>query len=556
MSALTEDPANVNVRRLRSVLDAASDGYLCADASALVVDCNRAAETLFGHSREELIGAVLPELTAPAELHETYHAIYQQLLAGGGSQEPLELTIVRPDGIELLLSVSTWTTEFEGNPLVHALYRDVTERTRLQAELAEHARRLTEAQALARLGSWEWEVATGAIVWSPELHRIFGIEEGTSVNYATFAERLHPEDREWVEAQIDAAALNGSPLNYEARIVRTDGQVRWIAAHGDTTTDGQGVPVRVRGTAHDITDRKLAELELERLAVTDTLTGLANRTLLDTRLEAALDWYRHTGEPVSLLLLDLDGFKPVNDTHGHPAGDALLIELSRRLSECIRPGDTLARVGGDEFALLLPGADRSDATRIAQRMVDVASAPVAIDDATTVSVGASVGIAVCGTLSTGMSELRRQADHAMYTAKRSGRGRHVVYTPELAPTGTESVTVRPRDARAWADYVLELHEEIARRKDQGALPEASRVPASVARTLEFLLATIKHLPHQREDATLPLPDRTHLEEFVFHQSMVHDWADTLLLRGVLATRRPPRATAFWTQLQDETATAS
>lgn len=186
-----------------------------------------------------------------------------------------------------------------------------------------------------------------------------------SVSYATFSERLHPEDREWVEAEVGAAALNDSPLSYETRIVRTDGQVRWISAHGDTTTHAHGVPVRVYGTAHDITDRKLAELELERLAVTDTLTGLANRALLDTRLEVALGGSQHTGEPVSLLLLDLDGFKPVNDTHGHPAGDAVLIELSRRLSECTRPGDTLARVGGDEFALLLPGADRSDATRIA-----------------------------------------------------------------------------------------------------------------------------------------------------------------------------------------------
>lgn len=84
MSALVEDSANVDIRRLRAVLDAASDGYLCADASAVVVDCNRAAEELFGHSRAELIGAVLPELMAPAELHEEWHAIYQQLLVGGG----------------------------------------------------------------------------------------------------------------------------------------------------------------------------------------------------------------------------------------------------------------------------------------------------------------------------------------------------------------------------------------------------------------------------------------------------------------------------------------
>ena len=102
-----------------------------------------------------------------------------------------------------------------------------------------------------------------------------------------------------------------------------------------------------------------------------------------------------------------------------------------------------------------------------------------------------------------------------------------------------------------------LRAEIARRKDEGELPETSRAPASVLRTLEFLLAAIDQLPSQREDAELPLPERVQLEEIVFHQSLVHEWVDALVDQGVLTTRRgrrPPRATAFWTRLQQETAT--
>lgn len=555
MSALTES-SDAEVRRLRMILDAASDAYLCGDASGVVVHCNRAAQELLGFSREELIGAVLPEFLTPAELHADYHALYQQILADGGSREPMELIIVRPNGVEGRLERSTWVTKDDGEPHVHALYRDVTERVRLQQQLTEHARRLSEAQALARLGSWEWDLATGAVVWSDELHRIFGIDEGTPVTYTTFADRLHPDDREGVETEIDAAALNGSPLHYEARIVRTDGVVLWIAAHGDTTTDAHGVPVRLAGTVQDITDRKLTELELERLTVTDALTGLANRTLLDTRLEAALEDGQLSGEPLALLMVDLDGFKTVNDTHGHPVGDAVLVEISRRFAACIRPGDTLARVGGDEFAVLLPGADRSDASGIAQRLVDAAETPVVINDAATVTVGASVGIAVCETSCTGVGELRRQADRAMYTAKRSGRGCLVVFAPELVVTGTDRLTVRPRDARAWANYMVALRAEIAQCKDDGLLPETSRAPASVLRTLELLLATIQQLPQQREHAQLPLPERIQLEEFVFHQSMVNSWADTLADRGVLTVCQPPRATAFWTQLRDATTTAS
>jgi diguanylate cyclase (GGDEF)-like protein/PAS domain S-box-containing protein len=552
MMSAVAGSSNAEVHHLRMVLDAASDAYLCADASALVADCNRAAEQLFGCSRDELIGAVLPELMAPPELHEAYRALFQKLLAGAGSPEPFELPIVHPDGVEMLLEVSTWVTEFAGEPFVHALYRDVTGRMRLHEKLAEQARRLAEAQALAHLGSWGWELATDELVWSAELYRIFGIQEGAPVVLSSFVDRLHPGDQAWVEAEVNEAALHGDHLSYEARIVRPDGEVRWIAAHGDRTVDEDGVPKRLMGTAQDITDRKLAQLELERLAVTDGLTGLANRTLFDERLESALTASGRSEAPVSLLLLDLDGFKAVNDTHGHPVGDAVLVESTNRLAECIRPGDTLARIGGDEFALVLPGADVNDATRIAQRLVDAASTPVPVNDATTVTVGVSVGIAVSTTPSKRVGELRREADRAMYTAKHRGRGRHFVFTADMEPAGAGSLTVRPRDAHAWADYMVALRAEIAQRKRDGAISENSRAPASATRTLQLLLAAIEHLPHQREDAELPLPERIQLEEFVFHHSMAQDWADTLVADGVLSTRRPPRADAFWTQLKNQT----
>lgn len=544
---------DAELRRLRAVLDAADDAYICADTSGAGVDCNRAAERLFGIPRQELIGASLSELPVPAGLRDAYRRLCQQRFAVGRQHVQIDLTMMRPDGTEARIETSLWVTEGEGEPLLHAFCRDVTEQVRLQTELAEKVRRLAEAQSLATIGSWERDLVTGEAVWSTQLYQLFGIDESTPASTSLFIEHLHPEDQPRAQGHIDEAVRTGNSYVFEARFLRDDGEMRWICSHGATTQDAHGVPVRLSGTIQDITDRKLTELEFERLSVTDALTGLKNRASFDQHLESALGAIDRSGGLVSLLLLDLDGFKPVNDVHGHLVGDAVLRETSSRLADCIRPGDAIARIGGDEFGFVLPGADAGDATRIAQRLVETASTPVVIDDIATVRLGASVGIAI-GTPSVGIGELRRQADTAMYTAKRSGRGRHVVFTQELASAGTESLTVRPTEARAWADYIVALRAEIARRKDEGLLPKTTRAPASAFRTLQFLVTAIEHLPDEQGQAELPLPDREMLEEFVFHGSLVQDWADNLVRDGVLTTRRSPEASAFWAQLQDETAT--
>jgi len=474
-------------RRLREVLDATREAYFCVDASGRVVHYNRAAEQLLGIDRSAL----------------------QQV-----------------DLIGVF----------------------VTERVRMQEEFAEQARRLDHAQSLAGLGSWEQELATGAVRWSPQLYRILAMDEDAPVTAATLLDRVHPEDLAETAAAMAGALEDGDSLHLDTRMVRADGQCRWVALHADVVTGADGTAVRVSGIVHDITDRKLAELELERLTVTDALTGLANRKLLDERLETALLESEVVGPSVALLLLDLDRFKPVNDIHGHAAGDAVLVEIADRLARCVRPGDTLARQGGDEFCVVLPGADRADAMQVAQRLVDAASAPVRIPDGTEVIIGASVGVAVSTPPSKGIGELRREADRALYTAKRSGRGRFAVFTADLELAGTDHLRVHAAHARAWADYMGTLRDEIARRKDEGRLATSTKAPTSVLRTLETLISAIAHLPPHEDDAKLPLPERLQLEEFVFHQSMVHTWADTLADDGVLTTRRPPAADAFWFQL--------
>ncbi|MCD9622302.1 sensor domain-containing diguanylate cyclase [Rhabdothermincola sp. EGI L10124] len=185
--------------------------------------------------------------------------------------------------------------------------------------------------------------------------------------------------------------------------------------------------------ARDITDLKNAERRLRQLATHDYLTGLPNRLLLYDRLELALNRYVRYGTPVALMFCDLDGFKPVNDRHGHAVGDAVLMEVADRIHSVVRDTDTAARVGGDEFAVLVEGVDDMDQlTAVAQRLVSRVAEPVPVGPVTT-EIGVSIGLAVASASCHEVDTLVALADSAMYRAKAAGRGRYVVVTdPEDA----------------------------------------------------------------------------------------------------------------------------
>jgi diguanylate cyclase (GGDEF)-like protein len=181
-----------------------------------------------------------------------------------------------------------------------------------------------------------------------------------------------------------------------------------------------GEPVEFRASIRDVSDRKRLEDELEQQALHDPLTGLGNRVLLKNRIERALS---RAGSPrVSLLSLDLDGFKEVNDTHGHAGGDEVLRQVADRLRTICRPTDTLARTGGDEFVILCPDADEQAALGIADRIVFVMGAPIETSEFT-VKLGASVGVVSGMGRGVNADWLLLEADHAMYAAKRAGKGR-------------------------------------------------------------------------------------------------------------------------------------
>jgi len=241
-----------------------------------------------------------------------------------------------------------------------------------------------------------------------------------------FADHVHPDDL----AAVHAAWAHGEPAETVFRVRNRFGEWRHVEAH---VTDLRANR-RIRGVvlnARDITERVRLEEQLTRQAFYDGLTELPNRALFRDRLQQALARSGRSGSPLAVLLVDLDGFKQVNDSLGHDAGDQLLEAVAERFTETSRPSDTLARLGGDEFALLLDGAHETHAVGVARRLLVALEEPIWIAGRELV-VGASIGIALHAGGAGEGEELVRHADVAMYAAKEAGRGRFEVFRYDMA----------------------------------------------------------------------------------------------------------------------------
>jgi diguanylate cyclase (GGDEF)-like protein/PAS domain S-box-containing protein len=245
---------------------------------------------------------------------------------------------------------------------------------------------------------------------------------------------VHPDYRDEARGLIKGQGVDDGGRHHELVFVARDGTNVPVEISSRPLHDARGTTVQ--GIARDITERKYMENQLRHQALHDALTGLPNRFLFEDRLSSTANASRRSGDTAALLLVDLDRFKAVNDTHGHAVGDALLRNKAASMSALLRESDTVARIGGDEFALLLPHTDVEGAVQVATKLIDVATQPVRIGSKT-VSVGASIGIAIYPHHASNTSALKESADRAMYEAKRGGVGYAV------APTGPEAATAEP-----------------------------------------------------------------------------------------------------------------
>jgi diguanylate cyclase (GGDEF)-like protein/PAS domain S-box-containing protein len=256
----------------------------------------------------------------------------------------------------------------------------------------------------------------------------------------------HSERHELVSLLRDCRALN----SVEVELHRRDGSSAWVLKN--LMLVGDGAEAKIHTTLVDISDRKRAEEQIEFHAYHDVLTGLPNRKLFTDRLGQSLNRSRRSNRAVAVMFVDLDHFKTINDTLGHTAGDELLLEMSRRLKECIRDDDTVARIGGDEFTIILSDLRQpEDAAAVAQKILETVQIPLSISGMP-IEVTASVGIALFPVDGGDPESLLRNADSAMYRAKESGRNNFQLCTDDMKRRANERLSLETRLRKA-------IHEE-------------------------------------------------------------------------------------------------
>ncbi|MEQ1528972.1 MAG: diguanylate cyclase [Methylococcaceae bacterium] len=303
---------------------------------------------------------------------------------------------------------------------------DISQRKAIEVELIENKQRLTQAQQIAHLGSWDWNVVDDHVTWSDEAAEIY-VPDNKSVtpSFEGFKSSLHPDDFDRVMGAIKATFDQDTAYDIQHRVVSKLKGVRYVHAQGKVFRNADGKAIRLVGTAQDITERKLLEDELKRQVSTDFLTGLSSRSHFMEQGELELSRASRYDNSLSIFMMDVDFFKSVNDSYGHKVGDTVLKKLAEVCGSTLRDVDIVGRIGGEEFAILLPETDNNEAAEVAERLRN-AIANVTVPLSTggqSLHFTVSIGVASLASKGDNLEVLLNMADKALYEAKNSGRNR-------------------------------------------------------------------------------------------------------------------------------------
>jgi diguanylate cyclase (GGDEF)-like protein/PAS domain S-box-containing protein len=376
----------------RDLLESAPDAMVIVDGNWAIVLVNAETEKLFGYRREELLGRRV-EMLVPERFRDGdsgYRAGYSAepytRTMGGG----LELCALRKDGTEFPVEISLSPIETEDGTFVSSAIRDITDRKRAERAASQFIA-VVEASTDAIIGK---DLSGNVVLWNPGAERLYGYTEAEMFGRSISV--LAPPGHDDEVAGLIRRAQAGERIEqHETVRARKDGTPVNVALTVSPICDRTGKVVGVATIARDISVRLHYEEQLRFLAEHDALTGTRNRRHFEREVSDQVGRARRYREQAALLFIDVDGLKTINDAHGHKAGDRALNEIAGAVQGRLRQTDVLARIGGDEFAVLLPYADAEQAQSISNDLRRVIrTAHIALDDGTTLSLSASVGFAL------------------------------------------------------------------------------------------------------------------------------------------------------------------
>jgi diguanylate cyclase (GGDEF)-like protein/PAS domain S-box-containing protein len=430
-------PNKVESMHTRIILDNLFAYVALLDVNGVVQEINNAPLIRGGYKREDVIGQFFKDApwwsyddSVRSRLIETIHAASQ------GKTSRYDVAVKMGDDLVSIDFQISPIYDHQGN-IVGSLPTavDITDRKHIEEKLALSEEQYRFVLEGSELGFWDWNIVSNSVErnerWAAMLGYCHQEIQDTTQQWTDF---IYPDDREKAWQSIADVLEGRSEIHkLEYRMLHKDGSIRWILDQAKIMKKNlEGQPLRMCGTHTDITERKKLEVELEKHAKTDFLTGLSNRRHFMEVAEQELRRAIRFKNPMSILMVDLDNFKRINDTHGHIAGDNVLKKFSADCRLIFRNIDIIGRIGGEEFAILLPETSRHEAIEAAERLrTKMTKTNVPIDQGLAIEFTVSIGVASLISENETLDLLLSHADNALYTAKNTGRNRVKVYNDHV-----------------------------------------------------------------------------------------------------------------------------
>lgn len=446
------------LRRFRMALDSSIDAVYLIDREEMrFIDANETALETLGYSHAELLRLGPQDLKPDEGELERIHRRFDEVIQSGSKTGMIETVHQRKDGSRLPVEVYLRAVQSEGRQLLVAVVRDIAERVAAEEVLRESEERFRVAFNQAAVGLAHVAPDGRWMMVNNKLCEIVGYSRAELLGMS-FQDITHPEDlvSDWALARRMIAGELDEKTR-EKRYRHKNGYYIWINLTSSMVRDEDGNPKYYSTVVEDISRRKQIEEELLHLANHDALTSLPNRSLLLDRLGQALLFAGRSKGQVAVMLIDLDRFKNINDSLGHDVGDNIIVEIARRLSACVRAGDTIARLGGDEFVLIRPDVAREDAVAtMAQQILEALARPMSIQGHEFYPTG-SIGVSMYPKDGQDGPTLLKNADTAMYRAKDAGRNNFQFYAHEMNSRALDRLKLETGLRRALEREEFVLH---------------------------------------------------------------------------------------------------